>query len=93
MRSHKIVLINLHQFSTYFVAKNRAADVAADTPLTCRRRSADIAADVAADVVPSERPENAFTAPIHMIAYPRIITPQKRSWRFLRESSWTFKCC
>jgi len=87
MRSHKIVLINLHQFSTYFGAKNHAADVAADTPLTCRRRSADIAADVAVDVVPSERPENAFTAPVHMIAYPQNIAPQKRSWRFLIKMS------
>ncbi len=87
MRSYKIVLINLHQFSTYLGAENRAADVAADMPLTCRRRSADIAADVAADVVPSEHPEIAFTAPIHMVAYPRNIAPQKRSWRFLIKMS------
>ena len=76
MRSHKIVLINLHQFSTYFGAKNRAADVAADMPLTCRRRTADIAADVAADVVPSERTESVFTAPIHRL-HTRKISPRR----------------
>ena len=98
MRSYKKVLKNLHEISTYFGAKNRAADVAADTPLTCRRRTADIAADVAADtpltcrrrtadiaadvaadVAFSERPESDFSDPIHMIAYPRNIAPQKRS--------------
>jgi len=79
MRSYKKVLKNLHEISTYFGAKNRAADVAADTPLTCRRRTADIATDVAADVAFSERPESDFSDPIHMIAYPRNIAPQKRS--------------
>ena len=83
MHKYKIILLNLHEISTYLGVKIRAADVAADMPLTCRRRSADIAADVAADVVPSERSENAFPAPILMIAYPQNIAPQKRSWRFL----------
>jgi hypothetical protein len=83
MRSYKKVIKFLHEISTYFGAKNRAADVAADMPLTCRRRTADVAADIAADVAFSERPESDFSDPIHMIAYPRNIAPQKRSWRFL----------
>lgn len=83
MHSYKKVLIHLHQLPTYLGAKKRAADVAADMTLTCRRRSADIAAVVAADVGFSERPESDFSDPIHMIAYLRNIAPQKRSWRFL----------
>ena len=83
MRSYKNVLINLHQFPTYFGDKNRAADAAADVPQTHRRHTADVAADIAADVGFSKRPESDFSVPIHMIAYPRNIAPQKRSWRFL----------
>ncbi len=75
MRSHKIVLINLHQFPTYFGVKNCAADTAADVPPPCRRHTADVAADAAADAVPSERPEIAFTAPIHMICIPAKYRP------------------
>jgi len=92
MRNQKIVLINLHEISTYLGAKYRAADTAADVPPTCRRHAAAVAADAAAAAVLSERPESVFSAPIHMIAYPRNIAPQKRSWRFLQESSWTLKC-
>ena len=87
MRSHKIVLINLHQFPTYFGVKNCAADTAADVPPPCRRHTAAVAADAAADAVPSERTESAFSDPIHMIAYPRNIAPQKRSWRFSRKTA------
>ena len=87
MRSHKIMLINLHQFSTYLGAKIRAAHVAAHTPLTCRSLTAHAAAHIAAHVVPSERPEIVFSDPIHMIAYPQKIAPQKRSWRFSRKTA------
>ena len=87
MRSYKIVLINSRHFSTYLGAKNRAAHVAAHTPLTCRSHTAHAAAHVAAHVVVSERSESAFSAPIHMIAYPRNIAPQKASWRFLIKMS------
>jgi len=87
MRSHKIVLINLHQFSTYFGVKNRAADTAADVPPTCRRHAAAVAADAAADAVPSERSGIVFSDPTHMIAYPQNIAPQKRSWRFSRTTA------
>ena len=77
MLEHKYVLLKLHEFLTFFGAKNRAADVAADTPLTCRRRTADVAADVAADVVPSERPEIVFSAPIHRL-HTRKISPRRK---------------
>ena len=87
MRSHKIALINLHQFSTYFGAKNHAACVAACTPLACRLHTACVAACIAACVALSERPESAFSEPIHMIAYPRNNAPQNRSWRFSRKTA------
>jgi len=83
MRNQKIVLINLHEISTYLGAKYRAADAAADVPPTCRRHTAAVAAATAADDVLSERRESDYFGPIHMIAYPRNIAPQKRSWRFL----------
>jgi len=87
MNSGRNELAHVHQFSTYFGAKKRAAHVAAHTPLTCRSRTAHTAAHIAAHVVPSERPEIVFTAPIHMIAHPQNIAPQKRSWRFLIKMS------
>ena len=83
MNSGRNELSHVHQFSTYFGVKICAAHVAAHTPLTCRSRTAHAAAHIAAHVVPSERPENDFSDPIHMIAYPRNIAPQKRSWRVL----------
>ena len=87
MRSHKIVLINLHQFSTYFGAKNRAAYVAAYIPHTCRIYTAYVAAYPAAYVSLPERSKNTFTAPIHIDAYPQKIAPQRRSWRFSRKTA------
>ena len=86
MNSGRNELAHVHQFSTYLGVKNRAADVAADMPLTCRRRTADIAADVAADVAPPRSKESVFSDPIHMIAYPPNIAPQKASWRFLSKT-------
>jgi len=84
MNRLKIALNYLHQFRAYFFEKNCAADVAADLPLTCRWRAADIAADAAADVRLPERPESVFPTPIHIIvASLQNIAPQKRSWRFL----------
>jgi hypothetical protein len=87
MHRLKNELAHLHEISSFLGAKNRAADVAAAVPLTCRRRSADIAADVAADVCSPQRPESDFPAPTHMIAYPQNIAPQKASWRFLSKPS------
>lgn len=83
MNSLKNELCELHQFLTYFGAKNRAAHVAAHVPPAFRLRSAHVAAYVAADVCSPELPESDFSDPSHIIAYPQNIAPQKRSWRFL----------
>jgi len=87
MNSGRNELAHMHQFSTFFGVKNRAAYVAAHTPLTCRSLTAHAAAHIAAHVVPSEHPEIVFPDPIHMIAYPQNIAPQKRSWRFSRTTA------
>ena len=64
---------NLHEILTFLDAKFRAADAAADVPQTCRRRSADTAAYVAADVRFSEQPESLFPTIIHSTAWRQII--------------------
>jgi len=59
---------NLHEILTFLDAKFRAADAAADVPHTCRRRSADYAADVAADIRFSEHPESHLHTLTHTMA-------------------------
>jgi len=87
MNSETNELAHLHQFSTFLVTKKGAAHVAAHVPPACRLRSAHIAAHVAAYVYLSECPENDFSDPIHMIAYPRNIAPQKAPWPFRSKPS------
>jgi hypothetical protein len=73
MSKYKTVLQNLVEISTFPEVKIRAADVAADVPLTCRCHTADVAADFAADVRIPEQPESLFLSIIHSVAWRQII--------------------
>jgi len=49
--------------------------------------SPDVSLATSLAIQPPNSPESDFAAPIHMIAYPQNIAPQKRSWRFLIKMS------
>jgi hypothetical protein len=82
MSRQKSELAQLYKILTNFCSIFYAADVDADTPLTCRCHNADVAADIAADVDFPERPESRLFNPGLMPGYRQKIAPQKRSWGF-----------
>ncbi len=82
MRSQKNGFTHLYKFLTNFYSRIRAADVAADMPLTCRCHTADVAADNAADVALSEHPESRNFSPTPVLIWLQKLASQKRSWGF-----------